>query len=504
MPQNSLLFSYSPATGETVGSVPLTELRDIPMMLDKARSAQERWGAYPLPERLKILATLRTLLLVEEKSIAQLVSLETGKPYPEALAVELVPSLDMIRFLLRDAKSVWGPEHLRLGWFIHKRSVLEHRPLGVVGIISPWNYPFGIPFTQVAAALMAGNAVLLKPSELTQLCAVRLADIFRRARLDTDLLQLVQGDGSRGAALISSGMDKIVFTGSIATGKKVMAAAAGRLTPVTLELGGKDPMLVLQDAYLDRAANGAVWGAFTNAGQVCASVERCYVERPVADEFIAKVDAKTRLLRQGSPLERSPGGTHVPNQVDIGPLIQATQVQKVQAQVDDAVRRGGKILCGGQPRTDLPGYFYPPTVLLNVPPEADVMQEETFGPLLPITVVDSAEEGITLANQSRYALSASVWSQNRVLARQVAGRLEAGTVWINDVIYTYGLASTPWGGFKESGIGRSHSRYGLQDFTQIKHRNESYYPVATELQWYPYTPQRLLWLERLLNFLYRR
>lgn len=500
----TILYSYSPATGEKIGSVPVTEIPSIPGMLNRTRVAQRRWGDRSLEERLRLLPRLRRVLMAQREEIARLVSWETGKPYAESLAVELIPGLDMIRFLQKAAGRIWKPERLGLGWFVHKRSILEHIPLGVVGIISPWNYPFGIPFTQVVAALIAGNAVLLKSSELTPLSGVRLVEVFRQAGLDPELLQLISGDGSRGAALVSAGPDKLVFTGSVATGKRVMSSAAEGLLPLTLELGGKDPMLVLRDANLERAANGAVWGAFTNAGQVCASVERCYVERPVAEEFIAKVLAKTRQLRQGSPLGKLPDGEVVVNPVDLGPMITETQRQKVQAQVDDALRRGGSALCGGRPRTDLPGYFYPPTVLIDVPPAADVWQEETFGPLLPIAVVDSAEEGIALANQSRYALSASVWSQSRTQARAAAARLEAGTVWINDVIYTYGLAATPWGGFKESGLGRTHSAIGLQDFTQIRHRNEGYYPLSTELQWYPYTEKKLIWLERLLKLLYGR
>ncbi len=504
MSDETILYSYSPATGEAIGSVPVTEIQAIPGMLNRARVAQRRWGDLALEERLRILPRLRGALMAQKEEIARLVSWETGKPFAESLAVELIPGLDMIRFLRKEAGRIWKPERLGLGWFVHKRSILEHLPLGVVGIISPWNYPFGIPFTQVVVALMAGNAVLLKPSELTPLSAVRLVEILHQVGLEPGLLQLISGDGSQGAALVAAGIDKVVFTGSVATGKKVMSSAAQGLIPLTLELGGKDPMLVLRDANLERAANGAVWGAFTNAGQVCASVERCYVERPVAEEFIAKVVAKTVQLRQGSPLERVPGGEVVVKPVDIGPLINETQRQKVQAQVEDALQRGGRVLCGGRPRTDLPGYFYPPTVLVDVPPAAEVWQEETFGPLLPIAVVDSAEEGIALANQSRYALSASVWSQNRTRARAVAGRLEVGTVWINDVIYTYGLAATPWGGFKESGLGRTHSAIGLRDFTQVRHRNESYYPLTSELQWYPYTTRKQIWLERLFKFLYGR
>ncbi|CAA7599525.1 aldehyde dehydrogenase [NAD(P)+] [Acididesulfobacillus acetoxydans] len=504
MPNGTILRSYSPATGEVVGSLPLTEIPAIPGMLAKAGAAQRVWEKRALAERLRFLPRLRAELLTRKEEIARLVSWETGKPYPESLTVELIPALDMIRFLEKEAERILRPERLGLGWFVHKRSILEHIPLGVVGIISPWNYPFGIPFTQVTAALIAGNAVLLKPSELTPLSGRRLVEVFGEAGLEPDLLQLITGEGSRGEALVSAGPDKIVFTGSVATGKKVMGAAAQALIPLTLELGGKDPMLVLKDANLERAANGAVWGAFTNAGQVCASVERCYVERAVAEEFIAKVVAKAGRLRQGSPLERAPGGEVVAKPVDIGPLINETQRRKVQAQVEEALALGGKVLCGGEPRSDLPGYFYPPTVLVNVPPGAAVWREETFGPLLPIAVVDSAEEGIALANDSRYALSASVWSQNRRQARAVAGRLEAGTVWINDLIYTYGLAATPWGGYKESGLGRTHAAEGLRDFTQTRHRNEGYYPLKSELQWYPYTEKKRIWLERLIRFLYGR
>lgn len=496
------LKSNSPATLKLIGSVRTTAPEEVPDYVSRAREAQRRWGSVPLEKRLRILPELRRALQAERDDVARLVSLEAGKPFVEAFTVELLPSLDMLKFLEHHAARVLGPERIGLGWFVHKRSVLEYLPLGVVGIISPWNFPFGIPFTSVVSALVAGNAVLLKPSELTPLTGERLAEVFRRAGLDPDLLQVLQGDGATGAALVAADIDKVLFTGSVATGKRVMAEAARTLKPVTLELGGKDPMLVFKDADLDRAANGAVWGAFTNAGQVCASVERCYVERAAASEFIELVVAKTRALRQGIPVERLATGELAVRQVDVGAMIGEAQLEKVHEQVLEASRLGGELLCGGAPRRDLPGYFYQPTVLRDVPPEAKLMQEETFGPVLPITLVDSVEEAVKLANSSRYALSASVWSRDRSKARTAARRLEAGTVWINDVIYTYGLAATPWGGFKESGIGRTHAALGLREFCHVRHLNEGYYPVKTELQWYPYSEKRLKWLKRLANFLY--
>jgi len=331
-------------------------------------------------------------------------------------------------------------------------------------------------------ALMAGNAVVLKPSELTPLVALRIGDIFRRAGLGDGLLETVTGDGSTGAALVEAGVDKIMFTGSVATGRRVAEAAARKLIPVVLELGGKDPMIVLEDADVEAASSAAVWGAFANAGQACASVERCYVHEKIAPEFTARVLAQTHALRQK-------GSTH--EDVDIGAMSSERQVQIVESHVQDALARGARVLAGGgRPSRALShGNFHEPTVLADVDHTMIVMREETFGPVLPLMTFTTDDEAIRLANDSSFGLTASVWTKDLRRGRRIAGRIEAGTVMVNEVLYTHGIAQTPWGGVKHSGIGRTHGRLGLLELVVPYHIHVNRLARFQDLWWFNYTPR---------------
>jgi acyl-CoA reductase-like NAD-dependent aldehyde dehydrogenase len=329
-------------------------------------------------------------------------------------------------------------------------------------------------------ALMAGNAVVLKPSELTPLIALKLVDIFSRSSLPPGLFEVVTGDGSTGAALIDARVDKIMFTGSVATGKRVAAAAAKYLTPVVLELGGKDPMIILEDADIENAARGAVWGAFANSGQACASVERCYVQESIAPEFIERVVAETRKLKQGVGTEEA---------VDIGAMSNERQLQIVEEHVNDAERRGAKVLTGGRRGANPNGFFYEPTVLINVDHNMTIMRDETFGPVLPVMTFKSDDEAIKLANDSVYGLTASVWTKNIGRGRRIAEQIEAGTVMVNEVVYTHGIAQTPWGGVKESGYGRTHGRMGLLELIQPQHVHVNRISFLPDLWWFSYGPR---------------
>jgi succinate-semialdehyde dehydrogenase/glutarate-semialdehyde dehydrogenase len=329
-------------------------------------------------------------------------------------------------------------------------------------------------------ALMAGNAVVLKPSELTPLIALKLGDLFTRAGLPTGLLEIVTGDGSTGASIIDARVDKIMFTGSVATGKRVAEAAAKYLTPVVLELGGKDPMIVLEDADVDNAARGAVWGAFANAGQACASVERCYVQESIAPRFIEQVVAETRRLKQGQTNE---AGT------DIGSMSNERQLQIVADHVNDARQRGAQVITGGRRGADPAGLFYEPTVLTGVDHNMTIMRDETFGPVLPIMTFKTEEEAIKLANDSPYGLTASVWTKNITKGRRIAERIEAGTVMVNEVVYTHGIAQTPWGGVKDSGYGTTHGRAGLLELVQPQHIHVNRISFLPDLWWYRYSPR---------------
>jgi succinate-semialdehyde dehydrogenase/glutarate-semialdehyde dehydrogenase len=343
-------------------------------------------------------------------------------------------------------------------------------------------------------ALAAGNTVVFKPSEYTPLVGDAIKRLFASAGFPEGVLEVVQGNGSTGAALVDSAVDKIFFTGSVRTGKKIAESAAKRLLPVVLELGGKDPMIVLEDAPFERTVKGAIWGAFTNCGQVCASVERLYVTEPIAERFIAAVVDGVKKLRIGAPSGCS---------TDVGPLTNENQLNVVGNHVADAVAKGARVLTGGRRRDDLGGYFFEPTVLVDVNSSMKVMTEETFGPVLPIKIVKDEEEAIIEANSTRYGLLASVWTSDNERGRRIARRIEAGTVIINDALYTHGAAQTPWFGVKESGLGVTHGSQGLFEFVRMKHVNWDLLPMKSDWWWFPYTERWQNRFKMLMKLLYR-
>jgi len=358
-----------------------------------------------------------------------------------------------------------------------KSGRLLREPYGVVGIISPWNYPFSIPGTESLAALVAGNAVVLKPSEFASLVALELRSLLREAGVPEDVFQVVLGDGATGAALLHAQIDKLVFTGSVTTGKRIASVAAERLLPVVLELGGKDPMLVLDDANVDVASSAAVWGAFVNAGQTCLSVERCYVHHSLYESFARACVEKTKKLRVGQGLDPA---------TDVGPMIHERQLRIVEDHVEDAVARGARILTGGSRLSELGSNFYQPTILADVTHEMRIMREETFGPVLPIMAYHTEDEAVRLANDSEYGLAASVWTSDNARGERLARRIKAGTVMVNDVISCYGISEAPHGGFKASGIGRTHGRFGLEEMVRVKYLDIDRMPAMKKMWWYGY------------------
>ncbi|HWS54796.1 MAG TPA: succinic semialdehyde dehydrogenase [Pyrinomonadaceae bacterium] len=475
------VISYDPATGEEVGRVPLGDAGDVAAAVARARAAQKGWGALSFRERAGFVMRARALVLEEMDEVAALVSRESGKPAAEALAMEVVPALDLMQFFARRTERMLRPEKIDIGLyrFMGRSSQVVYRPLGVVGIISPWNFPWAIPAGEVVMALMAGNAVVLKPSELTPFVALRLADFFKRAGLPAGVLEVVTGDGRTGAALVEAGVEKIMFTGSVATGRRVAEAAARRLIPVVLELGGKDPMIVFDDADMESATSAAVWGAFANSGQACASVERCYVHERVAEEFTSRVVAKVRALRQDLGAR---DGT------DLGAMSSERQLRTVEEHVRDAVARGARVLAGGRRAQTAAGSFHEPTVLAGVDHTMAVMREETFGPVLPLMTFKTEDEAVRLANDSDFGLTASVWTRDLRRGRRVASRIEAGTVMVNEVLYTHGIAQTPWGGVKQSGLGRTHGRLGLLELVAPHHIHVNRLARLQDVWWFGYTP----------------
>ena len=476
-----LLSPRNPATLELVGSVAVTEPEGVAEIVAEARFAQRVWRARSLDERRRLLRSVAAVLLESVDEIAATIVAETGKPKLEAVTTELFVSLDTVTWLARNVERVLRPERvpLRQPYALHKRGSLHYEPVGVVGIVSPWNFPFSIPFTQVATAVAAGNAAVLKPSELTPLSGAWVEDVFTAAGAPAGLVRVVQGPGATvGDALVrSAGVGSIVFTGSGSTGCAVAERAAARLCPVTLELGGKDPMLVLARADLPRAIEGALWGAFSNCGQICSGVERIYVEGDLYEPFVAGLARRAGELRLGRGDDLS---------TELGPLISAGQRGKVEELVADAVDRGAEVVTGGgRPDIGLPGWFHEPTVLAGEPAGARLREEEVFGPVVTVARIENVADGIARANDSAFGLGASVWTRDLATARAVAAQLDAGSVWTNDVAYSYGTCQAPWGGRKGSGYGRTHGKHGLYALSHVKFVDVDSGRLSPPW-WYPY------------------
>jgi succinate-semialdehyde dehydrogenase/glutarate-semialdehyde dehydrogenase len=488
------IISLNPGTLKEVGRAPVLGEEEIRAAVAKAKSVQASWAALSFKERGSYILRAKTLLLERQDEICELISRETGKPVIEALSSEVLPIANLMDYFARNSAKLLRDEQFSLSVFRNKKSRIHYFPLGVVGIISPWNYPFSIPAGEVIMGLMAGNAVLLKPSEYTPMVGVWIASLLKDAAVPAGIMQVATGDGTTGAALVNSPIEKIFFTGSLRTGRKIAEAAAKRLMPCVLELGGKDAMIVCADAPLERTVNGALWGAFTNCGQTCASVERLYVVEAIAARFIEALVEKTKRLRVG--IEGA-------EQKDVGPLNNERQLEIVTEQVNDAVNRGAKVLTGGRRVETLPGYFYEPTVLVNVDDSMKLMKEETFGPVLPIVIVKDEAEAIREANRSNYGLLASVWTKDTARGKQIASQIEAGTIIINDVLYTHSAAETPWFGIKESGLGVAHSKHGLREFVRMKHINWDVMPLKTNLWWFPYSEKQKRALSSLMKVLHQ-
>jgi succinate-semialdehyde dehydrogenase/glutarate-semialdehyde dehydrogenase len=491
------IVTLDPATDEILAELDCAGEAEVAAAVASARAAQPAWAAAGVGARVRILRRFQQLLYAKKAQVARLITREAGKPYVEALLTEVLVVLDAVRFCTEQAHSLLRPQPVPHGNLIlkAKSARLRREPYGVVGIISPWNYPLAIPATETLAALATGNAVVLKPSEFTPLVALELQTLLHEAGVPEAVSQVLVGDGGTGAQLTSSPIDKLIFTGSVPTGKRVAELAAARLLPVVLELGGKDPMLVLDDADLEAASSAAVWGAFVNAGQACLSVERCYVARPLYEPFVAACAKKTGRLRVDHGLEP---------EVDVGPLIHQRQLKIVREHVQDAVARGARLVIGGVPLPKIGPNFFAPTVLAGVDHTMRVMREETFGPLLPIMPFDRDEEAIRLANDSEFGLAASIWTRNRRRGEALAARLEAGTVMVNDVVSCFGISEAPHGGFKASGIGRTHGRLGLEEMVRTKYVDSDLLPRLRKVWWYGYGKSFACQMESFLDFLFAR
>src|SRR5436190_4980860 len=473
----------NPATGETIATVAALSADEVRAMVAVAREAQPAWEAIGFEGRAEVLLAARRWMTANAERVVTTIVGETGRPADETQFAELSYGLAALEFWAKMAPLYLADEEIESASpFVRgRRLVVRYSPLGVVGVIGPWNYPLNNSFGDCIPALAAGNAVVLKPSEVTPLTSLLMAEMLAECGVPDGVFQVATGRGETGAALVDE-VDMIMFTGSVATGKKVMAKAAETLTPVSLELGGKDPMIVLADADIERAANAAVAYGMNNSGQVCISVERIYVEQPVYDEFLVRVTDKVAALRQGAP-----GG---PGSVDVGAIIFPPQIERIEAHVGDAVAKGARVVTGGKRSEGTAGLFYEPTVLADVDHSMSCMVEETFGPTLPVMRVADTEEAIRLANDGRYGLQASVWTRDTDRGEALARRIEAGVACVNDAQVNYAALELPMGGWKASGLGSRHGPDGIRKYTK---RQSILVTPATaaprELHMFPYSAQ---------------
>jgi succinate-semialdehyde dehydrogenase/glutarate-semialdehyde dehydrogenase len=467
----------SPWNGRPLAEVSLLAEDQARGAIAAAESAAPAWRRRSFADRRRLLMRARGLLAERAGEVARLIEAEQGKPAAEAHAVEVFPALESLKHTARHAEEALREEEVESSVFLFaaKQGRLLYVPYGVVLVVTPWNYPFFLALSAVATALAAGNTVVLKPAPATTSSGLEIGRLFRDAGFPDGALSVVAVDDSAAPALVEDPrIGKIVFIGSVETGRKVMAGAAKNLTPVLLELGGKDATIVCRDADLERAAKGVVWGAFVNAGQTCVAVERVYVEEPVAEAFVARVVEETRALRTG--------GT--PADTDVGPMTLERQRRVVEEHLADAVARGARVLTGGA-RPPGAGCFFPPTVLIGVDHSMRIMREETFGPLLPIMTVSSMEDAIRLANDSDYGLTASAWTRDPGKARRLQEELSAGVVTINDCVSSLGEPGAPYGGMRRSGIGRAHGTAGIREMCQLKYASRDV-SGGPALWWYPY------------------
>ncbi len=489
----------NPATGEVIGYSPLDSLESVRESVKRARGAQPRWAAVPVKERAEAIRRIRDHLAENADDVAQTISRDNGKTRVDALATEVLPAIMAADYYASHAEEFLADRTIKPGNLLlaNKLSKIVRVPYGVVAVISPWNYPFAIPFSEVVMGLLAGNAILLKAASQTQLAGRALERVVAAARLPSGVFGYLNLPGRlAGDAILEAGVDKVFFTGSVPVGKQLMRKAADTLTPLVLELGGNDAMLVCEDADLDRAAAGATWAGMQNAGQSCGGVERIYVHRAVYQPFLDKLAARVRALRVGPDVDF---------EVDMGSMTTQSQMNTVKRHVEDALAKGAVMYAESDCPKDSKGMFLPAMVLTNVDHTMLVMREESFGPVVGVMPVDDMDQGVELANDSNLGLTGSVWSRDRAKAERIGRKIKAGVIMVNDHLMSHGLAETPWGGFKESGIGRTHGQIGFDEMTQPQCVVHDYMPaVKKNMWWHPHGKSVYDGVRGIIDLLYGR
>ena len=483
-PPISTIDCVDPASRKPLGQVRVDSPEAVAQALEKARAAQRAWGRASLATRRQLLQQLLEFILEHADEICNAVVADTGKTRENAMLGEIWPVCEKLRWTIRNGERHLRPEPVSSGLMLHKKAVIEFHPLGVIGVICPWNYPFQNILGPTISALMAGNAVVIKASEWSAWSSRYFQQIFDQvlsaAGFSPDLVTIVNGYAATGKALASSGVDSLVFTGSVENGRRVLEAAAGNLTPVILELGGKDAMIICDDADLEQSVHAAVNGVFINAGQNCMSAERLLVFDGVFDEFRDRVVALTRGLRQGA--------SSAEELVDVGAIVSPIQLDLIERMVTQAVAEGARVLIGGKRALSERGQYFEPTILTDVTPTMAIMQEELFGPVMILHRVRDEEEAVRIANGTRFGLSSTVMSRNSKRAQRIAEQIVAGSTCINDFGLCYMVQDLPFGGAKRSGIGRLNGRDGLRACTNIKATLSDRLPMHRATRLFPVRP----------------
>ena len=495
--KSNILQSINPATLEVIGEVEATPSQHVEEIVQKARKAFPVWRDLGLQNRARIIKRVQQLLLRRSQEFAELITLEMGRPINESLVLELAGAVDIIGYYAKRAHKFLDDRRVPLHHLLFKRrkSTLHFEPLGVLGIISPWNWPMLIPLGGIIPALLSGNTVVFKHSELTPLLAIKMRDLFLDGGVPVDVFQIVLGGVDQGKALVDSPVEKIFFTGSTGVGQKIYLQVSHSLRKCVLEMGGSDPAIVCDDADLEITSSGLIWGGLSNCGQNCNGIERIYVNEKIADHLIELMIEKVRKLRIGNGMEP---------EIDMGPLASEAQLIKTEAIVEMAVELGCEVLFGGSRIDNLSGYFFEPTLIRwqkSVPQPTDL---EIFGPIFFITPVSDDNEAIRLANRSAFGLASSVWTGSPKRGKAVAHRIEAGTVMINDVIVSFGMSEAGWTGIKNSGIGWVHGEKGLDEMVNIKYINSDPQYHTQKLWWFPYKESLIHTMKAGLNLLFAR